>query len=92
MYPEGTFNIEWFGTTDTTKHQHRSKLAVSRIADLIADTLDLEVVVLEEINSESQEYEWLSEFLETQAMSYVPVFPAVNSEWSSLLILTRLVS
>ena len=59
----GTFNIEWFGTTDTSKHQHRSKLAVSRIADLIADTLDLEVVVLEEINSESEEYEWFTEFL-----------------------------
>ena len=62
----GTFNIEWLGTTDTSKHKHRSKLAVSRIADLIADTLDLEIVVLEEINSESEEYEWLSEFLENR--------------------------
>jgi endonuclease/exonuclease/phosphatase family metal-dependent hydrolase len=55
----GTFNIEWFGTTDTSKHAHRSSLAVTQIADLIATTLDLEVVVLEEINSASQEYEQL---------------------------------
>ncbi|HSE18653.1 MAG TPA: endonuclease/exonuclease/phosphatase family protein [Pyrinomonadaceae bacterium] len=62
----GSFNIEWFGATDTSHHKHRSKLAVSRIADLIADTLDLELVVLEEINSESEEYEWLSEFLKNR--------------------------
>ena len=55
----GTFNIEWFGTTDLSKHAHRSQLAVTQIADLIATTLDLEVLVLEEINSQSQEYEQL---------------------------------
>ena len=53
----GTFNIEWFGTP--SHHAPRSQLAVSRIAQLITDTLDLEVVVLEEINSQSQEFQWL---------------------------------
>ena len=52
-----TFNIEWFGTTDTNKHRHRSQVAINQIADLIASTLDLEVIVLEEINSESEEFE-----------------------------------
>lgn len=59
----GTFNIEWFGTTNFDRHQPRSRATVKRIANLISNTLDLEVVVLEEINSESQEYEWLQEFL-----------------------------
>lgn len=59
----GTFNIEWFGTTNIDRHAHRSKQTVSRIAKLIADTLDLEIVVLEEINSKSQEYQWLEDFL-----------------------------
>ena len=62
----GTFNIEWFGTTDTTKHQHRSKQTVSKIAAFIADSLDLEVVVLEEINSESEEFTWLRDALATR--------------------------
>lgn len=55
----GTFNIEWLGTTDTSKHAHRSSLVINQIADLIATTLDLEIVVMEEINSESDEYEQL---------------------------------
>lgn len=62
----GTFNIEWFGTTDTNKHAHRSSLVIDQIATLIADTLDLEVVVLEEINSESEEFEQLEETLSTR--------------------------
>jgi exonuclease III len=62
----GTFNIEWFGTTDLSKHQHRSKPTVKNIASFIADTLDLEIVVLEEINSESEEYTWLQDALATR--------------------------
>lgn len=59
----GTFNIEWFGTSDITKHAHRSPQRVKKIANLIADTLDLEIVVLEEINSESEEYTRLRDAL-----------------------------
>lgn len=59
----GTFNIEWFGTTDTSKHAHRSHTTVNQIANFIANTLDLEVFALEEINVESQEYQWLREAL-----------------------------
>lgn len=59
----GTFNIEWFGTTDPEMHPPRSEQTVARIAQLITDTLDLEVVVLEEINSQSQEYQWLQNAL-----------------------------
>lgn len=55
----GTFNIEWFGATDITRHAHRSPTTVKQIAKLIADTLDLEVFALEEINSQSAEYGWL---------------------------------
>ncbi len=62
----GTFNIEWFGTTETNKHQHRSELVINQIATLIADTLDLEVVVLEEINSESEEFAQLEQALGTR--------------------------
>jgi endonuclease/exonuclease/phosphatase family metal-dependent hydrolase len=61
----GTFNIEWLGTTDTGKHAHRSSLVINQIADLIATTLDLEVVVLEEINADSEEYEQLETALGT---------------------------
>ena len=39
---------------------------IYQIAALIADTLDLEVVVLEEINSESEEFEQLEEALGTR--------------------------
>src|SRR5215213_716399 len=59
----GTFNIEWFGTNDMQKHKHRSQAVINQIADLIATTLDLEVVVLEEINSQSQEFGKLEEAL-----------------------------
>jgi predicted extracellular nuclease len=62
----GTFNIEWFGTSDVTKHQHRSPQTVKKIANLIADTLDLEIVVLEEINSESEEFTMLRDALATR--------------------------
>ena len=60
----GTYNIEWFGTNDLSKHAHRSKTTVKQIATFIADTLDLEVVVLEEINPDSQEYQWLEAALQ----------------------------
>src|ERR1044071_6114791 len=59
----GTFNIEWFGTNDMQKHRHRSQAVINQIADLIATTLDLEVVVMEEINSQSQEFGKLEEAL-----------------------------
>lgn len=59
----GSFNIEWFGTTDTSKHAHRSPKTVKQIANFIADTLDLEVFALEEINVESEEFGWLREAL-----------------------------
>jgi endonuclease/exonuclease/phosphatase family metal-dependent hydrolase len=59
----GTFNIEWFGTDDMQKHKHRSQTVINQIAELIATTLDLEVVVLEEINSQSQEFAKLEEAL-----------------------------
>jgi endonuclease/exonuclease/phosphatase family metal-dependent hydrolase len=62
----GTFNVEWFGTTDTSKHKHRSTLVVQQIADLIATQLDLEIVVLEEINSQSAEFDRLETALEAQ--------------------------
>lgn len=62
----GTFNIEWFGTSDLTKHQHRSPQTVTKIANLIADTLDLEILVLEEINSESEEFTMLRDALATR--------------------------
>lgn len=59
----GTFNIQWLGTTDPRRHEPRSRDEVRRTADLIARRLDLEVVVLQEINPESQEYRWLEEAL-----------------------------
>ncbi len=59
----GTFNIEWFGTTDTSKHAHRSATTVNQIANFIANTLDLEVFALEEINVQSQEFQWLQQAL-----------------------------
>jgi len=62
----GTFNVEWFGTSDTRKHKHRSALVVQQIADLIATQLDLEIVVLEEINSGSAEFDRLETALEAQ--------------------------
>lgn len=56
----GTFNIEWFGGPN---HKPRPRKVVKQLADFIADTLDLEVVVLEEINTASQEYKWLGQEL-----------------------------
>lgn len=67
----GTYNIEWFGTTDTKKHKHRSKAAVRRIASIISDTTDLEVVVLQEINPESSEFTWLKSELEGRGYKLV---------------------
>ncbi|HEX8070132.1 MAG TPA: endonuclease/exonuclease/phosphatase family protein [Pyrinomonadaceae bacterium] len=60
----GTYNIEWFGTSDTSKHAHRSQTTVKQIAAFIADTLDLEIVVLEEINPNSTEYQRLEAALQ----------------------------
>jgi predicted extracellular nuclease len=60
----GTFNIEWFGTPD--KHSPRSPQTIKKIASLIADTLDLEILVLEEINSESEEFTLLRDALATR--------------------------
>lgn len=62
----GTFNIEWLGTTDETRHRHRTREEVRNIGALIAVRLDLEIVVLEEINSVSEEYRWLQEYLGEQ--------------------------
>lgn len=53
----GTFNIEWLGTS--SKHKPRPQRVLGQLADLIAETLDLEVVVLEEINTASAEYRTL---------------------------------
>lgn len=53
----GTFNIEWLGTP--SMHRPRPRRVIRQLADLIADTLDLEVVVLEEINTASAEYRTL---------------------------------
>ena len=62
----GTFNIEWLGTSNESQHPHRTREQVRRIGALIAERLDLEVVVLEEINAESEEYGWLREYLTEQ--------------------------
>jgi endonuclease/exonuclease/phosphatase family metal-dependent hydrolase len=59
----GTFNIEWLGASNESMHPHRTREQVRRIGALIANTLDLEIVVLEEINTESAEYGWLREYL-----------------------------
>lgn len=55
----GTFNIEWFGTSDPRKHLPRSREVVDRIARHLAVDLHLQLFVLEEINTASEEYRWL---------------------------------
>lgn len=67
----GTYNIEWLGTKDIKKHATRSKLTVKRIAQLVSETLDLEIAVFQEINTESQEYRWFKEALEAKGYELI---------------------
>ncbi|MET0624386.1 MAG: endonuclease/exonuclease/phosphatase family protein [Pyrinomonadaceae bacterium] len=67
----GSFNIEFLGDTQRThywdgkqyKLEPRTQNEVKQIAGMIFQTLGLEVVVLEEIDTGSQRYAWLKESL-----------------------------
>lgn len=67
----GSFNIEFLGDTQRShywdnkpyKLEPRTQNEVKQIAGMISQTLGLEVVVLEEIDTGSQRYAWLKESL-----------------------------
>jgi predicted extracellular nuclease len=75
----GTFNIEFLGDT---KRKHywkgteyevnpRTSAQMDRIAKLISKDLDLEVVVLEEIDTQSQRYQWLKTALAKEGYRFL---------------------
>lgn len=75
----GTFNIEYLGDTKRTHYwndaryelEPRTPNQVEQIASLIAKDLDLEVVVLQEVDTQSQRYKWLKAALEKENYAFL---------------------
>lgn len=75
----GTFNIEYLGDTKRTHYwndaryeiEPRTPGQVDEIARLIARDLELELVVLQEVDTQSQRYRWLKAALEKEKYAFL---------------------
>lgn len=71
----GTLNIEWLGS------RGRSREDISAIADLLARELDLEAIALQEIDTESEAWEWLSDALGSEGYRFVRGATSASSQF-----------
>lgn len=79
----GTFNLYWLGYEMRYKQGLRSQEDVQRLADLVTDELDLEVVVFQEVNTSingpdkegrmrtDQEYKWLMQAMQPKGYAFI---------------------
>jgi endonuclease/exonuclease/phosphatase family metal-dependent hydrolase len=84
----GSYNIELFGLDrqpfDGIERPHRTDDQISRLAELITGFFDLEVVVFQEINTESDEWEKLKAALDARGFDF---FEGTSSDRSQFVVL-----
>lgn len=71
----GTWNLEWLGTPVMRNSTPRTAGQLEAIAALAADLLDIEVLVLVEINTQSNEWATLRSLLEQRGYAFVEAAP-----------------
>lgn len=84
----GTYNIEYLGGTrdayDGTPRGDRTDEQIQLLADRLTDTLDLEIVVFEEINTHSDQWKKLKEKLAAKGFKF---FEGTSSERNQFVVL-----
>jgi endonuclease/exonuclease/phosphatase family metal-dependent hydrolase len=71
----GTLNIEWLGSRE------RSHEDIAAIADLLARELDLEAIAFQEIDTESEAWQWLSDALGAEGYRFARGTTSASSQF-----------
>ena len=79
----GSYNIELLGKSRSGRDR-RTKDEVQKIAETIAGDIDLEVVVLQEINTDSRQWSWLKDDLASRGYKF---FEGTTSERKQFVVL-----
>ncbi len=71
----GAWNVEWLGTPEMRDSTARTINELEAVAAVVADLLDIEVLVLVEINTESPQWATLKALLEQRGYGFVQGAP-----------------
>lgn len=76
----GSFNIKYLGGEE----DRRTEAGIRSLADFIGKELDLEVIVLQEINTQSAQWSWLKKHLASQGYDF---FEGATSERNQFVVI-----